>query len=276
MSDMNTATIYAAARQRDLDMPAAVTAAEELVTAARTMHEEITNETRPDLTTLTAKTLRKAHAAMVAFENRDARLRAADQIVASAQQSLDNAEFVSAGQLTETFAKRFAESAGTFVTAYAALDGNLDVARIAIDATLAEQYGSLRAAADELDQLRDVRAAYSPVGSRADTVSDIFEEASRCCRVADSQAIHRSPVRGRGIEYWGRLVDLGFELRWQSNAEQEENSATVARRPSWLATPAGGRLPNTCSTGTAGEESTQSVRFKGSPCPLHAGTPGAR
>lgn len=248
MSDPNTDNIFTAARRYDLPLPKAVTEATATRDAARTLAAKVANETAPDLTGLTAKTLTATYELALAWELRDARMRVAQQLVAVAESALDNEMFISAQELYEPLAGLFARAGEDFVRALTDLGGNVDVASVATSPTRAEAYGRLTTATADLDFLRSVRAAYSPRGNRADCGSDLFEEVSRCLVVTDTHKLHRNPLRGSDIEFWSEAVERGYRIKWQDRAEQEANAAAARPGPTAYAA----RAPDPCDSGVRG------------------------
>lgn len=222
MSDMNTDTIYRVAGFFDLEAPPAVTEAESALEAAFALRDSIAAEEAPDLSSVTAKNLTKLHAAAVAWENRDARLRAAEAIVKAAKDQLDNARFISAHALRRPLADLFNQRAKDFTATLEQMGGNPT-----LTAGNGEAYARLRNLATELGLLRQARDAYSPSNTRAATMHDRFEALSRVFRIAgdnvrgtDALSFHTLP----DAEFWAAGVSHGHVIAWQDNAEQEQNS----------------------------------------------------
>ncbi|TQM62591.1 hypothetical protein [Humibacillus xanthopallidus] len=229
MSDSLTSEIFAAANLYDLDLPAEVSEAQALLEAARTLHHDITTETAPDLTTVTAKTLTKAHAALIAHDNRDARLSAAATLVRAAEDRVATAMFTTSERLAEPLAALFDQAGRDFTAALAELDG-ITSAHYAATSGKGEAYNRLTQAADVLEYLRNVRAAFAPRGNRADTVSDVFEEVSRCLVITTHRDLSRFNRNARGVDYWREAIERGYTIKWQTRTEQETNSAEAVAR----------------------------------------------
>jgi hypothetical protein len=219
MSDMNTDTIYRVAGFFDLEAPPAVTDAEAALEAAIALRATVAAEVAPDLSSVTAKNLAKLHAAAVAWENRDARLRAADAIVKAATDKLENAMFISAQELRQPLADLFNQRAKDFTATLEQMGGNPT-----LTAGNGEAYARLRATATELGLLRQARDAYSPRGTRAATAHDRFEQMSRVFRIADEHPDALGFHNLSGAEFWAAGIARGHAIAWQDNAEQEQNS----------------------------------------------------
>jgi hypothetical protein len=230
---MSTDDIYVVANQRDVPLPAAVVEADKLASAARALRDKVHAETAPDLGGVTTKNLAATHAAIVAWENRDARLSAAEALVKHADDVLANARFIHHHELFVPLGELFDRAGRDFMLALLDLGGHIDVSSIATSPVRAEAYARLTTAAAELDQLSRARGEFSPRGSRAVTVSDLFEEVSRCLVVSNYRSLARNPIHvGRGIDHWAEAVRRGYVIKWQSKAEQEQNSRDAMKAQS--------------------------------------------
>jgi hypothetical protein len=230
MSDMNTETIYRVARTFNLEPHDDVTAAQKLLDAANTLRDKVAAETAPDYSTANTKNLAKLHQAGIDWERRTERLKVADNIVTAAQSKLDAAMFNTSHRLAEPLAALFATEAAAFLQALSDLGGHVDVAAAAVDPVKAEALNRLRAAENNLDQLKDARDAFAFIGGRAKTFSDAFETLSRTLVVTHRRAWELTS-RHPG---WLRALELGMTIKWQTAAEQEadaENILSQSRRP---------------------------------------------
>ena len=225
MSEMNTETIHTIAAQFEVESPAAVVDADATLAAAIALRDSISLETGPDLTALTVKNLRKTHEAAVAWETRDARLRAADAIVNAAQQQLDQAKWISNEGLRKPLAALFNQRAEDFMSALEGMRGST-----ALTAGNGPAYAKLTAAANDLDMLRRARDAYSPRGSQASTIHDVFEKLSRVFNLTlDPNRDHLNFHNKQGLEFWATGVNLEHTITWQDRPTQEQNSADYIR-----------------------------------------------
>jgi hypothetical protein len=230
MTDMNTETIYRVASQFNIELPSDVTKAQSVLEAAHKFHDTISSEVAPDYSTATTRNLAKLHAAGVDWERRNERLKAADDIVTSAQSMLDAAMFTNAQHLRDPLAAIFTTEAATFVQALADLGGHVDVAAAAVDPLKAEALSRLRIAENNLDQLKLARDAFAFHGGRAKTFSDAFEAVSRTLEIGSRRAWELAS-RHPG---WLRALELGMTIKWQTAAEQEvdaENVLSQSRHP---------------------------------------------
>jgi hypothetical protein len=153
MSNMDTDTIYAAASFIDAPLPKPVTEAHAVLDAAEALRDSIATETQPELGTLSRKNLNKLHATMVAYENREARLRAAEQIVHIATQALAETQFTNQQLLAAPLAAAFNDAADRFTKAYGDLEGNVDQLAALSNPARSDAWRRLSEAASQLDYL---------------------------------------------------------------------------------------------------------------------------
>jgi hypothetical protein len=230
MSDMNTDTIYATAAQFNIPIAPAVQTAQALHRAAEELRDTVAARTTPDLAALTAKTLTRTHAALVAYANRDTDLQAAEVILTAAFQAVEAAKFNYARELEAPLADVFNDAAQRFTAAYSELGGNTDQAAALFSPELSDAWRRMSEAAGQLDYLSKARDAFSPQGSRADLGNTRLEELSRTA-ILPGRDILRWSSRSAGIEKWGDLIDRGATLRWQTKAEQFANAEAIALAP---------------------------------------------
>jgi len=225
MSDHNTAEIFAAARIYDLDIPAEVVTAEAALVAAQQQRDAIANETAPDYSTATDRNVAKLLEAGIRHAQRDDRLAVAEQILGAARERHNTATFVTAQRLAPRFADLFNEAAEAFAAAHAALDGLVSAHAAAANP---DAHTERAAAADRLDQLRKVRNAFAPIGSRAEVAyGSVFEEISRCLVIPDKNTLRLHRPSGAGVDYWAAAIEAGYVIRWQDREAQEANDLAM-------------------------------------------------
>jgi hypothetical protein len=226
MSDMNVDTMYAIASQYDIPAPPEVIEAKALLDAAERLRNSIAAEIAPDLGKITRKTLTKAHTALVDYENRDARLRAADTLVTVAARQAEDAKFTHHIELEAPLAEKFNAAAERFVVACGELGGDVDQLHALTVSHRSDAWREMTNASLDLQTLSTARDAYAPPGNRADVSSTRLEELTRIAVAPNREAVSRA-ARPRDAAGWADLVSRGFVLRWQTRAAQEANEVSI-------------------------------------------------
>ena len=233
MTDHNTAVIINAADDLHLPTPETVTEARAFQAAASELLDSVKAEQAPDLNTATLKTLAKTHAAAVEFDTaHDAKVKHAEVLVKIGESRLSTAWGPALSNMEPAIAAEFDRVAAEFATELKKL-GDVDAEAVAAD-HYNPRYTTVRALADRLSALKDVRDAYANRSARTTLGAEAFERMSRVL-VLQSLGLAINPPAGMspnariGLPYWAAAVrHPNIEVAWQTRSAQEAQPAVAA------------------------------------------------
>jgi hypothetical protein len=229
--DRNVQTIINAAADLHLPTPETVTEARAFQAAASELLDSVKAEQAPDLNTATLKTLAKAHAEAVEFDTaHDAKVKHGELLVKIGETRLSTAWGPAVCNMEPELAAEFDRLAVEFAAELEKL-GNVDAEAVAAD-HYNPAYTTVRALADRLSVLKDVRHAYADMGGRSRTLcSDVFEMMSRVL-ILQSHNLAMNPPRGMrrseriGLPYWAAAArHPDIQIRWQTPQQQDAQPA---------------------------------------------------
>ncbi len=209
-----------AAETYGVALPDYLTTAKALLEAAETYKADVAALTPPTLEGVTAKTIAKTIDAVLAFAQRDDRLKLASRVEAIADAAVEFAYMRFQETLMTDLAKPFDKAASKFMAVY---DANPHAAQDpATVATLCD-----------LIRLRDQMAGR--VGASTPT-GDLYDLPTRVTTLPNKDVLARKiPVRvgnlrHDSVEWLNAMLSIeGIRLKWQTPAEQAAHIATLPR-----------------------------------------------
>jgi hypothetical protein len=230
--DRNVQTIINAAADLNLPTPETVTEALAFQSAALALLDSVKTQSAPDLNTATLKTLTKAHAEAVEFDIKiDAAVHHAETLVKIGETRLSTAWGPALSNMEPAIAAEFDRVAAEFATELETL-GDVDAEAVAAD-HYNPRYTTVRALADRLSALKDVRDAYANRSARTTLGAEAFERMSRVL-ILQSLGLAINPPRGMspnariGLPYWAAAArHPDIEIKWQSRQAQESQPAVA-------------------------------------------------
>ncbi len=227
MLDHNVKTIHQVAVRFAIPLPDDVIKSAAVAEAATELRDKIAAEVAPDLGNLTASSLTKTHATLVAYESKDARLKAAEAIVTATTDAHSQASFETTQRLRAPLTDLFNERARAFTSLLAAMGGSPDLTPV--NGTM---FTDIQALANDLNSLRSARNAYANLGVRADAGHSRFEMASRTFRVAGTG--HPDTLRfidtTTDLKFWVAGITAGHAIAWQDVPAQQANWSDCEKR----------------------------------------------
>jgi hypothetical protein len=232
MTDRNVQTILTAVDDLHLPTPETVTEALAFQSAATALLESVKAQSAPDLNAATVKTITKAHGEAVEFDTaHDAKIKHAEVLMTIAEARLSTAWGPALSNMEPAIAAEFDRVAAEFATELETL-GDVDAEAVAAD-HYNPRYTTVRALADRLSALKDVRDAYANRSARTTLGAEAFERMSRVL-ILQSLGLAINPPRGMspnariGLPYWAAAVrHPDIEIAWQSTSQQESQPAVA-------------------------------------------------
>jgi hypothetical protein len=232
MIDHDAVIIINAAGDLHLPTPETVIEARAFQAAASALLNSVNAEQATDLNSANVKTLAKTHAAAVQFDiAHDAKVKHAEALVKIGDSRLSTAWGPALSNMEPAIAAEFDRLAVEFATELKKF-GDADAEAIAAD-HYNPAYTTVRALADRLTHLKDVRYAYANRSARTTLGAAAFERMSRVL-ILQSISLAINPPHGMtqhariDLPYWAAAArHPDIEIKWQTRTQQEAQPAMV-------------------------------------------------